>query len=127
MAVVVSAELSNKEVILERVRNQDYEIGDLASIAAKFGGKLIGFDIADPSSATPPRVMRAMINALKRPEAMHYSRIRGHPKFVTSVAKFYDTHFGVRADPYDNVLATVGSGEALYILFEAIVGKGVEH
>jgi aspartate/methionine/tyrosine aminotransferase len=123
---VVGLELSKREVILPRVRNQDYEIGDLASIDAKFGGKLVGFDIADPSSGPPPRVMKAMISALKRPEATHYSRIRGHPAFVTSVAKFYASHFGVKVDPFDNVLATVGSGEALYILFESMVGKGDE-
>jgi aspartate/methionine/tyrosine aminotransferase len=119
-------ELPKREVILPRIRDQDYEIGNLAAIAEKFGGKLIGFDVADPSSDTPPQVMKAMFRALKRPDATHYTRIRGLPAFVTTVAKFYDDHFGVKVDPYENVMSTVGSGEALYILFESMVAKGDE-
>src|SRR5579862_2987632 len=88
-------QVAKREIIVPRVRKQEYEIGNLAAISEKFGGKLIGFDIADPSSNPPEHVMNAMVRALKRPDASHYSRIRGLPAFVTAAAKFYEDHFDV--------------------------------
>lgn len=96
------------------------------ALGSKFKGNLIGFDIADPTSDPPVHVMKAMIRALNRPDASHYTRIRGLPDFVNEVANFYDSHFQVKVNAEENVLSTVGSGEALYIIFESLVAKGDE-
>lgn len=118
--------LARDRLILPRVIEHEYEMGTLAAIRSRVKGPVIGFDVADPSFDTPVDVKRALTRALTRPDATHYTRIRGLPVFVQSVARFYRTHFGVDADPMDEVLATVGSGEGLFIVFAATVSPGDE-
>lgn len=70
---------------------------------------------------------RALIRAIERnPAATHYTRIRALPEFARAVARYYASRFRVRADPASQVLATVGSGEGLYITFSALIDPGDE-
>ncbi len=112
-----------EKILLPEVIEHEYEIGFLASLGAKYSGKTIGFDIAEPSFNTPAHIKKAMVDALKRKDATHYTRIRGLPEFVTAVSKFYSRRFGIDTDPMNQILATVGSGEALYIVFASMVAK----
>jgi aminotransferase len=106
--------------ILPRIIQHEYEIGALMTLGAKIKGEPLTFDVADPSIDTPSHIKKAMIEALCRPDATHYTRIRGLPEFVTSVSEFYH-RFGVQVDPNDEVLATAGSGEGLYIVFASMI------
>ncbi|MCL5066782.1 MAG: hypothetical protein M1368_00320, partial [Thaumarchaeota archaeon] len=72
--------------MLPEVIEHEYEIGFLASLGRKYSGKTIGFDIAEPSFDTPLRIKKAMIAALKRKDATHYTRIKGLPEFVSAVS-----------------------------------------
>lgn len=86
----------------------------------------IGFEVADPELDTPAHIKRAMIDALRtKIDATHYTRIRALLEFARSVSDYYKK-FGVSSNPADEVLATVGSGEGLYIVFAAIVSPGDE-
>ncbi len=115
-----------QQIILPRVREHEYEIDTLMGLGARAKGDLISFDVADPSSDTPAHVKKAMVEALKRSDATHYSRIRGLPEFVESVSNFYHSKFGLKINAQGEVLATVGSGEALYIAFASTVSPGDE-
>jgi aminotransferase len=112
--------------ISRRILKHVYEIGELQNLASKTKRKLIALDVADPSNETPEHIKKAMIRALARPGATHYTRIRGLPEFVQSVSEFYSSHFGLDVDPMNEVLATVGSGEALYIVFSSLITPGDE-
>ena len=103
-----------------------YEIGELQNLASRSKKKIIGLDVADPSNDTPVHIKKAMVRALSRPGATHYSRIRGLPEFVETVSQFYSKKFGVDVDPMNEVLATVGSGEGLYIIFSSLISSGDE-
>jgi aminotransferase len=115
-----------ERILLPHVIEHEYEIGELTAMGAKSKEKLLGFDVADPSIETPAHIKQAMVKALERKDATHYTRIRGLPAFVESVAEFYSRRFGVEVDPMDNVLATVGSCEALFVIFLATVSPGDE-
>ncbi len=112
--------------ISQRIIKHAYEIGELQHLASKTKKKLISLDVADPSNETPGHVKRAMIRALSRPDATHYTRIRGLPQFVQSVSEFYSRHFDLEVDPMNEVLATAGSGEGLYIVFASLITAGDE-
>lgn len=114
------------EFVSQKIIKHVYEIGELQSLASKTKKKLIALDVADPSNDTPEHIKKAMIQALGRPDATHYTRIRGLPGFVQSVSEFYAKHFEVKVDPMSEVLATVGSGEGLYIVFASLITAGDE-
>ena len=110
-----------------RVRDHSYAVGALSGLARRLGGSFVGLDIAEPDLPTPRPVVRAMVRALReRPEATHYTRIRALPEFAEAVSAYLAREFGVPVDPETQVLATVGSGEGLYITFSAIVEPGDE-
>jgi aspartate/methionine/tyrosine aminotransferase len=115
-----------KKTIAKRLIDHEYELGVLAEMASKFTGSLTRLDVADPSFDTPLRIKMALVNALERNDAAHYASIRGLPAFAEAVSEFYAREFGVKADPKDEVLATAGSGEALYIVLAALAEKGGE-
>lgn len=117
---------SLERILLPEVMGHEYEIGFLSSLGMRYKGKVISFDVADPSFDTPAHIKNALVSALKRKDATHYTRIRGLPQFVRAVSEFYSKKFGVEVDPMSEVLSTVGSGEALYIIFASMVGKGDE-
>jgi len=111
-----------KRFVSSRVLELDYEIGNLAALGLRAGRNLISLDVADPYLDTPGYIKAEMHRALGRKDSGHYTRIRGLPEFVKSVSEFYSTNYRVKIDPMDQVLSTVGSGEALYIVFASIVG-----
>jgi aminotransferase len=113
-------------VILPRIAGHAYALETLESLAARAGPRLLRFDIADPSFDTPAEITQALVDAIGRPGATHYSRIRGLEPFVRAVASFYRRHFDASIDPMTEVMATVGSGEALFIVLWSIVAPGDE-
>ena len=111
--------------LVPRIVKHEYEIGALAAIGSRMKNP-IGFEVADPELDTPAHIKSAMIDALRtKIDATHYTRIRSLPEFASSVSSYYKK-FGVSSNPEDEVLATVGSGEGLYIAFAAIVSPGDE-
>jgi aminotransferase len=117
---------ARERVIVPRVLCHEYGLGELEAIARSAGPRVLRFDIADPSFDTPVVIRRALVRALGRPDATHYSRIRGLEPFVRAVAGFYRSHFEAGVDPMHEVMSTVGSGEALFIVFSSIVSPGDE-
>ena len=118
--------MSASKFIIPSILKHQYEIGDLAKLGEKAGSKLIGLDVADPYIDTPKYIKEAMKRALSKRDSTHYTRIRGLPDFVESVAEFYGSKFNLKVDPMDQVLSTTGSGEGLYIIFSSITAEGDE-
>ena len=114
--------------MVQSVLDDEYSVGLLAELGAKVKKRsFLSFDVADPDLDTPESVKRALIYVMRnRKDLMHYTRIRGVPEFVESVAEFYSAKFALKVDPMANVLSTVGSGEALYIAFSSLISKGDE-
>jgi aminotransferase len=116
-----------KRFIIPEIREHEYEIGNLARLGAQARKKLIALDIADPYLDTPRFIKHEMYRVLNnKKDSTHYSRIRGLPDFVKSVSNFYQRKFQVRVDPMEEVMSTVGSGEALFVVFSCIIGQGDE-
>lgn len=88
------------------------------------GQDIIRLDIGSPDLTPPEEVLRALEEALRRPEVHGYPSFRGHPAFRRAVAEYYARRFGVALDPDREVLALIGSKEGIYHVATAFIDAG---
>ena len=88
------------------------------------GADVISLGIGDPDIATPAHIVRAMANAIRKPENHRYPDYAGSPAFRAACARYMKTRFDVEVDPADEVLALIGSKEGIAHLCNAFVDPG---
>ncbi len=88
------------------------------------GADVISLGIGDPDIATPAHIVRAMANAIRKPENHRYPDYAGSPAFRAACARYMKTRFDVEVDPSDEVLALIGSKEGIAHLCNAFVDPG---
>src|SRR3954451_12673396 len=74
----------------------------------KKGRKLIALGIGDPDLPTPQFVLDRLVKASKNPSNHQYPSYWGMLEFRKSIARWYQTRFGVALNPENEVLALVG-------------------
>ncbi len=87
------------------------------------------FDVVDlgmgnPDDATPPVIVKKLIEAAQDPRNHRYSVSRGIPRLRQEIAKRYKTNYGVTLDPDREVITTIGAKDALAHLLFAVIGPG---
>jgi len=87
------------------------------------GVDVINLGIGDPDLATPIGIVDAMKKALDNAENHNYPPYDGTNEFKEASAKFYERRFNVKLDPKTEILAIIGSKEALAHLPLAFVDK----
>lgn len=112
----------------ERVKNLPpylfAEIDKMKQNALSSGVDLIDLSIGDPDIPTPPHIVDAMINAVKKPEHHRYPSYEGMPSYREAVAKWYEKRFNVSLDPKTEVLSLIGSKEGIGHIPLAFVNPG---
>jgi LL-diaminopimelate aminotransferase len=88
------------------------------------GADIISFGVGDPDLPTPPHVVEALQKAAADPATHRYPSYTGMPDFRRAIAQWYETRFGVRLDPDENVQPLVGSKEGIFHLPVAFVDPG---
>lgn len=88
------------------------------------GVDVIDFGVGDPTSPTPSSVRSACKEALDRRASSGYPSYQGSPEFREAVARWFEARFGVRLDPLEEVTATIGSKQAIFMLPLAYVNPG---
>ncbi len=88
------------------------------------GADVISLGIGDPDISTPAHIVRAMANAIRKPENHRYPDYAGSPAFRAACARYMKTRFDVEVDPADEVLALIGSKEGIAHLCNAFVDPG---
>uniref|UniRef100_A0A8R1DZ23 Aminotran_1_2 domain-containing protein n=1 Tax=Caenorhabditis japonica TaxID=281687 RepID=A0A8R1DZ23_CAEJA len=82
-----------------------------------------------PDSPAPKFVTDILQNISSQPEltaAHQYTRGYGHPMLVDILSKIYSHFYGVKVDPINEVLVTVGAYLSLYYAFLGWINKGDE-
>jgi LL-diaminopimelate aminotransferase len=77
------------------------------------GVDVIDLSVGDPDLPTPPHIVEAMRDAVKKFENHQYPSYAGKLSFRTAVANWYAQTFGVNLDPENEVLALIGSKEGI--------------
>jgi aminotransferase len=87
--------------------------------------EVISLGVGEPDFVTPERFSKAAFDAVARGET-HYTSNYGLPELREAVADRLERLYGVRYDPRNEVLITVGVSEALMLALMAILNPGDE-
>jgi LL-diaminopimelate aminotransferase len=93
-----------------------------AAIAA--GRAIIDFGVGDPDTPTYPFIISRMERALHDPKNHQYPFGGGSADFRKGMVSFFQRRYGVDIDPATEVLALIGSKEAIGHLPLAVVNAG---
>lgn len=86
---------------------------------------VISLGIGEPDFTTPKPILDAGIHSLQNGET-HYTSNHGKLELRVGIAENLQKLYGVKYDPANEVIATVGVSEALYLAFTALLEPGDE-
>src|SRR5574339_37589 len=86
---------------------------------------VISLGIGEPDFTTPPPILEAGIRSLQNGET-HYTSNWGRLELRQAIADNLKKLYGVTYDPTNEIIATVGVSEALYLTFTALLEPGDE-
>jgi len=86
---------------------------------------VISLGIGEPDFTTPKPILDAGIQSLQHGET-HYTSNSGRMELRQGIADHLQKLYGVKYSPADEIIATVGVSEALYLAFTAILEPGDE-
>ncbi len=86
---------------------------------------VISLGIGEPDFTTPKPILQAGIRSLEAGET-HYTSNSGKIELRQAIADNLKRLYGVSYNPVDEIIATVGVSEALYLTFTALLNPGDE-
>ncbi|MGZ6346543.1 MAG: pyridoxal phosphate-dependent aminotransferase [Anaerolineales bacterium] len=86
---------------------------------------VISLGIGEPDFTTPGSILEAGIRSLRAGQT-HYTSNSGKLELRQAVAKNLERLYGVSYDPVEEIIATVGVSEALYLVMTALLNPGDE-
>jgi LL-diaminopimelate aminotransferase len=104
-----------------------YPLADVPQIKRDLiarGMDVIDLGAGDADLAPPPAAVRALVDAAGRTEMSRYPFQLGLPAFREAVCAWMAKRFGVKLDPFREVLPLIGSKEGIAHLALAYVGPG---
>ncbi|HLA19721.1 MAG TPA: aminotransferase class I/II-fold pyridoxal phosphate-dependent enzyme [Dehalococcoidia bacterium] len=120
-----SSYTTRPEFISDRVRNLSASgIRRFFELISNMEG-VISLGVGEPDFVTPERFTKAAFDAVARGET-HYTSNYGLPALREAVAGHLEKLYGVRYDPRDEILITVGVSEGLMLALLAILNPGDE-
>jgi LL-diaminopimelate aminotransferase len=117
-----------KSPIAQRIRDLPpylfAHIDELKQEQTAKGVDVIDLGIGDPDLPTPPHIVAALAEAARDPSTHRYPSYAGMLELRRAAASFCRKRFGVTLDPATEVLAVIGSKEAIAHLPLALVDPG---
>ena len=86
---------------------------------------VISLGVGEPDFTTPPPILEAGIQALRNGET-HYTSNHGILQLRQQLAKHLEKRYGVRYNPENEIVITVGGSEALNLAAIALLNPGDE-
>ncbi|HLY67960.1 MAG TPA: aminotransferase class I/II-fold pyridoxal phosphate-dependent enzyme [Chloroflexota bacterium] len=86
--------------------------------AAARGLRIIDFGVGDPRERTDDHIRRALADNL--PQVSSYPAARGLPELRAAIAGWLQRRYGVCVDPEREVIPTLGSKEAIFLMALAV-------
>jgi LL-diaminopimelate aminotransferase len=88
------------------------------------GRDVIDFGVGDPDQPTHAFIVDRMAEAIRDPATHRYALGVGSVEFRAAVARFFNGRFGVSLDPNSEIIALLGSKEAIGHLPTGVVNPG---
>jgi aminotransferase len=86
---------------------------------------VISLGIGEPDFTTPEPILKAGLRSLERGET-HYTSNHGKLELRQALSAHLERLYGVRYDPLEEMVITVGVSEALYLTMTALLDPGDE-
>ena len=100
------------------------EINKLKSKLRKDGKDIIDFGMGNPDMPTPKHIRDKLKEVTDKPGVGRYSMSKGIPGLRKAQSKYYEKRFGVKLNPENEIVVTLGSKEGLANLAQAISSPG---
>jgi aminotransferase len=86
---------------------------------------VISLGVGEPDYTTPLHIREAAIHSIEKGMTMYTSN-SGMPELRQELSRFLDKKYGLKYDPFSEMLITVGVSEALDLAMRAILNPGDE-
>jgi alanine-synthesizing transaminase len=100
------------------------EINQLKAKLRKKGNDIIDFGMGNPDMPTPKHIRDKLKEVVDKPGVGRYSVSKGILGLRKAQANYYSRRFGVKVNPENEVIVTLGSKEGLANLAQAISSPG---
>ena len=100
------------------------EINQLKAKLRKKGNDIIDFGMGNPDMPTPKHIRDKLKEVVDKPGVGRYSVSKGILGLRKAQANYYASRFGVKVNPENEVIVTLGSKEGLANLAQAISSPG---
>lgn len=97
-----------------------------ANIMQAQGRSIIHFEIGEPDFDTPDLIVKNTVNALVNAKKTHYASNLGDLGLREKVAEKLFKKSGIKIDPKENIIITIGAAEAIFAGIMATVNEGDE-
>ena len=97
---------------------------ELKMAARRRGEDIIDMSMGNPDGPTPAHIVDKLIEATRRPDTHGYSVSKGIPRLRRAICNWYETRYGVKFDPDEEAIVTIGSKEGLAHLMLATMDRG---
>lgn len=88
------------------------------------GVDVIDLGVGDPDLPTHPHIVHSLREAVCDPKTHHYPSYTGMPEFRIAAAEWCEKYKGIELDPANEVLALIGSKEAIAHIPIAFINRG---
>lgn len=95
------------------------EVLERALALEREGRSIVHLEVGEPDFPTPPRIVRAAVDALERGET-HYTDSRGLAELRAAIARSYERKYGVTVSG-DRVIVTMGTSPAMLLVLSLLI------
>ncbi len=88
------------------------------------GKDIIDLGVGDPDQPTPGYIVEELKKTAGNPANHKYSLSRGMDRLRSSIANWYENRFGVKLDPFKEILPLIGSKEGITNIPLAFINPG---
>lgn len=99
-------------------------INPIKAKARAAGVDIIDLGMGNPDLPTPQHIVDKLVEAIQNPKTHRYSASKGIPGLRKAQAAYYGRRFGVKLNPDNQVVATLGSKEGFANMAQAITAPG---
>src|SRR5947209_4276537 len=100
------------------------KVNQAKAAARNAGADIIDMGMGNPDLPTPPHVLEKLKETLGKPRTDRYSASRGILGLRRAQAAYYARRFGVKLNPDNQIVATLGSKEGFANVAQAITAPG---
>ena len=100
------------------------QVNRVKAAARNAGVDIVDLGMGNPDLEAPEHVIEKLKETIGKPRTDRYSASKGIPGLRRAQAAYYERRFGVKVDPENHVVATLGSKEGFANMAQAITAPG---